>query len=163
MKTLYLIRHAKSSWKNELLDDFERPLNHRGKQDAPMMGKRLKKLEIMPDAVVSSPAKRARKTTAKIAKELEYPVEKIQLVPEIYEAEIIDLLQVIEQLSDSASSVFLVGHNPGMSGLAEYLTGDFPGNLPTCSVFAIDFQIDSWQEVSQGTGTCRFWDYPKKF
>ena len=162
MKTLYLIRHAKSSWKNDLLDDFDRSLNQRGKHDAPMMGKRLKKLGLQPDVIVCSPAKRAQKTAAKIADELNYPTEQIQLVPEIYEAELIDLLQVIEQLSDSAATVFLVGHNPGISGFAAYLTGDYAGNLPTCSVFAIDFQIDSWQEVSQGLGTCRFWDYPKK-
>lgn len=162
MKTLYLIRHAKSSWKNELQDDFDRPLNQRGKDDAPMMGQRLKKLGLQPDMIVSSPAKRARKTAAKIAAELNYQVEKILLVPEIYEAEINDLLGVTELLPDSAATVFLVGHNPGISGLAAYLTGNFADNLPTCSVYAIDFQIDSWQAVSQGLGTCRFWDYPKK-
>ncbi|MCK5738789.1 histidine phosphatase family protein, partial [bacterium] len=73
-----------------------------------------------------------------------------------------DLVRVVEQLPDDAATVFLVGHNPGISGLAAYFAGEDVGNLPTCSVCAIDFQINSWQDVFQGLGTCQFWDYPKK-
>ena len=145
-----------------MLDDFDRPLNRRGKHDAPMMGNRLKKMGIQPDIIVCSPAKRARKTAQKIADELKYPVEKLLFIPEIYDAEIEDLVGVVEQLPDDAATVFLVGHNPGISGLAAYFTGEYAGNLPTCSVCAIDFQIDSWQDVFQGLGACRFWDYPQK-
>lgn len=163
MKRLYLVRHAKSSWKDATLEDFDRPLNKRGKQDAPLMGKLFKShYKLSPDLIVSSPAKRAAKTAKVIAKEIGFPKKQIVYEGAIYEAGVPPLLSVIRKIDDSADQVMLFGHNPGLTMLAEYLIGVVVDNIPTCGIFCIDFDVDSWKEVGEGRGKEVFFDYPKK-
>ncbi len=162
MKTLYIIRHAKSSWKHPGLTDAERPLNERGKRDAPLMGKRLKERGVMPDAIISSPANRAITTAQIIAREIGFPIENIISDESIYESGFEGLLQLIHFIGNSYNQVFLFGHNPGFSWLANHLATDFSvGNLPTCGIVCLEFEVDSWRKVSKNSGRCEFYDYPK--
>ena len=162
MKRLYLIRHAKSSWKDPTLTDLDRPLNKRGKRDAPFMGKRLKTHNIQPDLIISSPAKRAQRTAKIIAEEIGFSKEKIIYDESVYEAGVSTLLRVIRYIQDSANDVVLFGHNPGLTMLAESLTHTLIENIPTCGIFCIDFPVDSWKDIVEGSGTVVFFDYPKK-
>lgn len=163
MKILYLLRHAKSSWKEPELSDFERPLNRRGKKDAPAMGAFLKAKNIRLELIVSSPAKRAKKTAKKVAKAMGYPKEKIYFNREIYEANVADLFGIVHELSDQLSSVMLVGHNPSLNDLANLLLPESPiENIPTAGVVAIAFEVNSWREIEENTGKLIFFEYPKK-
>lgn len=163
MKTLYVIRHAKSSWDVKTLGDIERPLNDRGKRDAPRMGKRLKEKDIHPDLIISSPAKRAFSTAKKIARILKYPKDAIRIVDKLYHADEDAMLQVVNNLKDKHSIVIMFGHNPGLTDfvnsiLSEELDID---NVPTCGVVAFQFQSERWEQVTWGTGKILFFDYPK--
>ena len=162
MKRLYLLRHAKSSWKNQDLDDFDRPLNDRGKRDVPVMGRRLKKANVQTDLIISSPAKRAHKTAKIIAKEIGFPKKRILTDEAIYLADVPTLLDVIQHIDNAFQQVILVGHNPGFTDLATYFTEVQIDNIPTCGIFCIDFDIQSWKEVSARKGKFIFLDYPKK-
>lgn len=162
MKTLYVIRHAKSSWNFLHLPDYERPLNNRGNRDAPLMGQRFRARGIVPDCLVCSPALRARETAIKISMEIGFTENSIIYKRSIYEAGVPALLQTIEAFPDEAVSAFLVGHNPGMTCLAEYLTRKQIGSLPTCGVACIEMDIDSWSLAGRGLGNLDFLDYPKK-
>ncbi len=160
MKQLFLIRHAKSSWGNAQLKDFDRPLNHRGRAAAPEMGDRLVKVGIFPDVIISSPAVRALTTAKLISKRLKKQVNIIEK-PELYHASTFSLLTSVNQIADTLDTVFLVGHNPGLTDFAEYLSDKQFGNLPTAAIVGIRFEIDSWTLVSGSTGHCYFYDYPK--
>ena len=163
MKILYLLRHAKSSWSNMELPDFQRPLNRRGKKDAPLMGKVLAAKKIKIDLMVSSSAKRAKKTAKKLAKQIVYPKEKIVFNQDIYEAHIADLLNVIHQVPNEINSLMLVGHNPTFTDLANLLCSDFhTENIPTAGVLAISFPCENWLEIEENTGNFLFFEYPKK-
>lgn len=164
MKTLYIVRHAKSSWSDPLADDFDRPLNERGKRDAPRMGKRLKEKGILPSLIISSPAKRARSTARRIAKELKYKKDDIKEDRKLYHAEEEVILDVIRKLKDKHNSVMLFGHNPGLTNFVNSLQDkEFDlDNLPTCGIAAFQLKIDSWSEIAWGKGTMVFFDYPKR-
>jgi phosphohistidine phosphatase len=161
-KTLLIHRHAKSSWDDLSLSDFERPLNQRGKADAPRMGKRLKMQGFHIDLFLSSPARRAIETARIIASELGAPASDIQEDRNIYMAGTRQLLKIVNQLNDSLETVILFGHNPGFTELIDYLSGTDVVNLPTCGVAVIEFPLDSWAEVSRNTGSLVHFDYPKK-
>ncbi|GAB4124171.1 MAG: histidine phosphatase family protein [Raineya sp.] len=164
MKILYLLRHAKSDWSNVELSDFQRPLSKRGKKDAPFMGKILANKKIKIDLMVSSPAKRAKKTAKKVAKQIAYSKEKIVFNEEIYEANIVDVLAVIHQTPDTINSLMLVGHNPTFTDLANLLCKDFhTENIPTAGIFAIAFPHKTWAEIEENTGNFLFFEYPKKY
>ncbi len=160
MKKLYIIRHAKSSWSDETLEDFERPLSKRGKANAPMMGERLKEKDVMPDIIISSPAKRAKSTAEMIAKEVGYK-KKVLFDENIYEASVDELRKILTALNDKNSTVFLVGHNPSLNDLAQYYL-DFEANIPTCGVVEIGFKCDRWAEIEPRNAKLLFFDYPKK-
>lgn len=162
MKRLFLIRHAKSSWNNPGLDDIDRPLNKRGKRDAPFMGARLKRYGIQPDLVYSSPAKRARKTARCIAESVGYPVADIVESSSIYTSDMSKLLTLVQGTDNTIEQLFLVGHNYVLTDFAEYLTGEMLGNVPTCGIVGIDFNGDGWATVTGGAGEMLFFDYPKK-
>ncbi|MCL5991749.1 MAG: histidine phosphatase family protein [Bacteroidetes bacterium] len=163
MKTLILVRHAKSSWENPEMTDFERPLNERGLRDAPFMGKLLKEKGILPDLIISSPAIRAL-TTAKIfAKELKYSLRSISTNEIIYTTGPKEILNMLSQIDDSKNCVMVFGHNPDMTALVNYLSDDDLGNLPTASVICIDFYIESWTALTEETGKVRFYENPKKY
>lgn len=163
MKTLYLIRHAKSSWDDPALKDFNRPLNTRGKRDAPKMGKRLKKLKILPDLIVSSPAKRAAKTAIHIAKEIDYPVERISFIEGLYHASSMDLLRIVQNTPSYIKSLILFGHNPGLTDFANGLCENKVDNIVTTGVYALQFEVEDWKQVKlHKKGKLLFYDYPKK-
>ena len=162
MKTLYLVRHAKSSWKYPNLDDFERPLNKRGRKSAPFMGTILKKLKVAPDLILSSPANRASMTARIIADKIGYPLDKIRYSESIYEFSANALIDIIEQLEDGVDKVMLVGHNPALTDLANYIGDKAINNLPTSGVFSADLNIPSWAKISDRCGKVKFFEFPKK-
>lgn len=161
MKKLLLIRHAKSSWKQAETADFDRPLNKRGLQDAPMMGKRLAANRAAPDLLLSSPANRAISTAIKLAEALQYSEAKIQIEPKIYEASTKDLLQIIQNLPDTVQDVILVGHNPAISMLSSRLNGGITHDMPTCGVAQLELPITHWAEAGEQGGRMLYFDYPK--
>ena len=161
MKTLYLLRHAKSSWNFNELSDQERPLNDRGRDDAPAMGKALAKRHIRPDLVVSSPAVRAMSTAVLVAREMQYPHDKIVVEPGIYGADVEDLLAVIHSLPDAAGSVLLVGHNPTITETANELSPSSLNEMPTAAVVCLRFTCDHWAEVGKANAEFYFYDYPR--
>lgn len=163
MKKLYIIRHAKSSWDEPGLSDFERPLNDRGKRDAPRMAKRLKEKEIHPDLMLSSPAKRALSTCKRIAGVLNYAPEKIKTDQRLYHASDDQILKVLKELNDKQNEVLLFGHNPGLTDFVNEFTSDetYIPNIPTCGVIAYEINIDTWKELDWGKGDLQFFDYPK--
>ncbi|OHE00325.1 MAG: phosphohistidine phosphatase [Sulfurimonas sp. RIFCSPLOWO2_12_36_12] len=160
MKKLYIIRHAKSSWKDERLNDFERPLNKRGKSNAPMMGERLKEKGVMPDIILSSPAKRAKSTAEMIAKEIGYE-KKVLFDENIYESSVDELHKILTEIDDKNSTVFLVGHNPSLNALAEYYV-NFSQDIPTCGIVEIAFECDKWAGIEHKNAKLLSFDYPKK-
>jgi phosphohistidine phosphatase len=162
MKTLYLVRHAKSSWKYPNLDDFERPLNKRGRKNAPFTGEILKELKVSPDLIISSPANRAAMTARIIAAKIDYPLENIRYSETIYDFSESALIHVVKQIDDAVNKAMIVGHNPATNGLANYI-GDQPiSNIPTAGVFCVDIDISSWAKISEHCGKVRFFEYPKK-
>jgi phosphohistidine phosphatase len=162
MKTLYLVRHAKSSWKYSNLEDFERPLNKRGHKNAPFMGRVLKKLKVAPDLIISSPANRAAMTARIIAAALDYPLENIRFSEAIYEFSEKALINVVKQIDGAVNHAMVVGHNPAINGLANFI-GDQPiSNIPTCGVFCVELDISSWANINAHCGKLKFFEYPKK-
>ncbi len=163
MKKLYLIRHAKSSWDNPSLDDFDRPLNGRGEKDAPKMGKRLKKNGVVPDLIISSTALRAYKTALVIANEVNYEQERIFPLDELYHASPDMMLEVLQHTADNIQSLFLFGHNPGLTDFANRLSTTHIDNIVTCGVYALQWDVSAWKDVQlDGKAKLLFYDYPKK-
>jgi phosphohistidine phosphatase len=162
MKTLYLVRHAKSSWKFPNLDDFERPLNNRGRKNAPFMGKVLKKLKVAPNLVIASPANRASMTARMIAAAINYPLENIRYSEAIYEFSEKALIHVVKKIDDDVNKAMVVGHNPAINGLANYISDQAIGNIPTCGAICVELDISSWANVNAHCGKLKFFEFPKK-
>lgn len=163
MKTLYLIRHAKSDWSNPLLRDFDRPLNKRGDKDAPFMGNVLAKAHIHPDLILSSPAARAKKTAVEIAKQLNYNTHSIRYDETLYEADIITIEHLLKSISPSQQTVFLIGHNPGLTEFAQYISGYAIENIPTCGIVCVKLKEDNWKSIGENSTLFASFDYPKKY
>lgn len=153
-----IVRHAKSDWGNAGLSDFDRPLNHRGLKTAPEMAYRLQKKGLIPQYLLSSPALRARTTAGIFAETLNLAGPSYN--QSIYEASYPSLLRIINTLPDAYHFVALFGHNPGLSDLLYQLTGQMY-DMPTCAVAIVDFELEWWKEVSAGTGSVSYYDYPK--
>ncbi len=162
MKTLYILRHAKSSWDNPDLDDFQRPLNERGEKDAPRMGKRLHKVQVSPKLICSSPANRALTTAQLVATELGYPIGDIQEELKLYHAGEESILEILRSFNDTLETVMIVGHNPGFTEFANDLLNEEISNLPTAGVVGAKLNITSWKEARWGCGEMLFFEYPKK-
>jgi len=162
LKKLYLIRHAKSSWKNLTLSDYDRPLNKRGKSNAPFMGNLLQQLGVKPDIIVSSPAYRARKTAQLIAKEVKYNKKNIDYYEDLYEASVNNIIDTLKYLDDKNNVVFLIGHNPSLNLFAEEFL-DFDENIPTCAILEIEFSCQLWQEINSYNCKLITFEYPKKY
>ncbi|MEO7768474.1 MAG: histidine phosphatase family protein [Ferruginibacter sp.] len=161
-KLLLVVRHAKSSWETSSLNDFERPLNDRGKKDAPMMAKRLIDKKIMVDAFVSSPAKRAKKTAELFCEAYDKPGETIEYVSMLYQAPEEVFLAVVEQLNNSLNTVALFSHNPGVTDFVNSLTDEMKiDNMPTCGIFALQVQLKKWVDFKKAKKEFIFLDYPK--
>lgn len=161
MKTLIIVRHAKSSWAEADQPDIERPLNERGKKDAPQMAKRVKEKGIDIDHLVSSPAKRAHKTAKLFADELRLEKENIQIMPELYEALPDAFFKVVASLSDKYDTVALFSHNPGVTGFVNTLTSVHVTDMPTCAVFAVSVEGGKWNVFKEAEKKFLFYDYPK--
>jgi phosphohistidine phosphatase len=149
MKSLLILRHAKSSWKHPELTDHDRPLNKRGKRDAPRMGKILRSEHLIPEAIISSTAARAHATAEAVAKASGYK-GKIALNRSLYAAGPEAYLKVLHELSDHYKRVLVVGHNPGLEELLEMFT-DETQILPTCTLAHVKFSIDNWIELDYKT------------
>jgi len=162
MKKIYLIRHAKSSWNDQIVDDFTRPLNSRGKRDVAFMGKRLALFQVLPDTIISSTAKRAEKTAKAIAKTIEFDKEKIIYTDALYESTYERYLDLIHAIDDTNTSVFLIAHNPTITEVGERLSGAILSNIPTCAIVCIAFEVEHFSEITEESGHILFFDYPKK-
>ncbi len=160
-KKLYIIRHAKSSWKDFTLDDFDRPLNKRGRLNAPFMGKILKGKNIIPDIILSSPALRAKTTAKIIANEIGFS-KSIIYDENIYEAGVDELDNIISKVDDKNDILFLVGHNPSLNMLVDSYI-NFYENIPTCGIVVIEFDCDSWRDINSGNSRFILFDYPKNY
>ncbi len=166
MKKLYIILHAKTSWDDPELDDFDRPLNKRGLKDAPRMGKRLKEKQVTPDMVLSSPAERALATCQAIAAALRFDESKIKTDKRLYHANEDQILEVVRSLKDSPRDseevVMIFGHNPGLTEFANSLLKTTIDNIPTCGIVAAELRVEHWQDVTFGCGKMLFFDFPKR-
>jgi len=158
---LFIIRHAKSSWKDSSLDDFDRPLNKRGKLNAPLMGTKLKERGVVPDVMISSPAFRAKTTAEIIAKKVKYS-KKIIFKKEIYDVGESAIRKILKKLDDENSVVFIFGHNPDLNMLAERYVG-FDENIPTCGIVEIEFDCKRWKDISSLNAKFISFDYPKRY
>ena len=161
MKTLILIRHAKSSWDAPGLSDFDRPLNERGKKDAPEMAERLKEKGIKVDQFVSSPAKRAKKTAKYFAEVFGQPKEDIVLVDVLYAANISVFRKVVGELENKNDVVAIFSHNPDITEYAASLTNVKVDDMPTCAMFAVQAETNDWAEFETAEKKFLFFDYPK--
>jgi phosphohistidine phosphatase len=163
MKTVLFIRHAKSSWKFPDLEDIDRPLNKRGLRDAPFMAEQLAKRQIFPDLIVSSPAVRAYTAAQIIAKKLNYPIIDIQQESKIYEATPETVLDLLRELPNEKEVIFIFGHNPTFTMIANHFSDEYIDNVPTCGIVAVNFEIESWAELNQQNSRFSFFDFPKNY
>ena len=161
MKTVLVIRHAKSSWDNVLQKDFDRPLNERGLKDAPAMAKRLLQKDIPLDAFISSPALRALTTCTYFAKAYGKKEKEIITYPELYNAVPQAFSKVIKNTDDAFDNIALFAHNPGITDFANSLTNVRIDDMPTCGIFAVKADITHWKDFEKATKEFLFFDYPK--
>ena len=162
MKTLYLVRHAKSSWNNSNLSDHARPLNDRGERDAPHMGNRLRKRKPQPALIITSSAVRAETTATLLAEAIGYPPSDITIDERLYGAEPKDVLAIIGELDNAIDCAMLVGHNPTFTDLINALSGSQIDNVPTCGMAVLKFPTNTWSTIAQTPGELLDFDYPKK-
>ncbi len=162
MKTLTIVRHAKSSWDDETLGDRERPLNERGERDAPMMGRRIAAAGIRPSLIIASPAVRTWSTARAVAEELNYPLEFLQRENELYLASLKDILDVVGAQDRKFNSLLLVGHNPGMTDFANFLAPGVTRNLPTAGVVSVSIDREDWALHSHPPMELRLFDSPRR-
>jgi len=161
VKTLILVRHAKSSWNSDAGTDFERPLNNRGSRDAPEMAARLVARRLLPDTIISSAATRALVTSRLLLAGLALNSRILQTTDRIYEAPVPTLLETISDLQDSYQTAMIVGHNPGMSATTNHLCSEASIQMPTCAMACLDLDIDCWADVYRDCAALRWYDYPK--
>ncbi|MBS1944663.1 MAG: histidine phosphatase family protein [Bacteroidetes bacterium] len=159
IKTIYITRHAQSDPALPGQRDFDRPLGPRGLHDAPMMARRFAERNVPLDAMITSPANRTRTTAHAFAQVMgNIPVEQVR---DLYGADVNTLMSVLNALPDKLGSVMLVGHNPGVSELAEHLAAGGPGHFPPCTTACILLHVEHWADVRAGSGTLAWWDSPK--
>ena len=161
MKTLFLLRHAKSSWDYPKLRDFERPLAARGEREAPIMGGRFRRRESSVDCIISSPAVRARSTAILMAEAIGFPVEDVISNPDLYFCGTSMYLKAASLVDDDYDSVMLVGHNPTITDFANEMADADIANIPTCGLVELSLPIDHWSEISRGDSTLVEFDFPK--
>lgn len=166
MRTLYLVRHAKSSWADSTLADHQRPLNKRGLRDAPMMGRRLAEKKLRLDGLWASPALRAVETAHLLAAALKFPKKDIQIHERLYTGLMDELLIEIRSCPEAWKSLLLVSHNPALAECVDYLIerrfASQISAVPTCAVVALEFEGASWTGLKKNQGRLLFFDYPKK-
>jgi len=163
MKNLILVRHAKSSWDNPEWTDFDRPLNKRGLRDAPFMAQLLSKKDVIPDLIISSRAKRAMETAQFFCEAFNYDKDKLILDLGIYERGSKYIINLLSKLDDSVNTAILVGHNPDITSMATYFSGEFFDNVPTCGIISVKFNFDSWTNISTKNGELLFSEFPRNY
>jgi phosphohistidine phosphatase len=163
MKRLILVRHAKSSWANPGQEDIDRPLNDRGKRNAPEMARRLRGRGELPMLIVSSPARRALATARLMAEEFSIARDAIVIEDTLYEASVDTWCRVIAALPPDVDSVLIVGHNPTLTELGNRLCPAVRiDNIPTCGVLRLDYGLKSWAAVPGSEPSGWDFDYPKR-
>ncbi len=162
MKTLYIVRHAKSDWGDESLKDVDRHLNSRGYADAYLMSTLFGKQYPVPELLLSSPAIRALSTALIFARTMKYNEKRIQLKREIYEAHESTLHDLIAGFDESFSTVMLFGHNPGLTDLFNSLSDQFIDNIPTCGIMGLSFDTNTWNKINSVQGETLFTLFPKE-
>jgi phosphohistidine phosphatase len=162
LKTITIVRHAKSSWSDASLSDAKRPLNRRGKHDAPMMGKRINDHGIRPSLIVSSPATRAWSTAKIIAKTINYPREFLQKEKSLYLASLDRILDVVVAQDNGFNNLMIVGHNPGLTDFVNFLVPGLTNNLPTAGVVSVEIEQDDWSLYERPATKLLVHDWPKK-
>lgn len=163
MKTLYLVRHAKSSWKDTKLRDFERPLNKRGLNDAPLMGKVLRKMNIKPELIISSPAKRTLDTAEYFCEKLDFPFEDVIFDDDFYNCSINNLLKEIQNQNDEINSVMIFAHNPGLTDLHNFLCEEYIDNIPTAGISILNFDSENWEDLKEKSCKLESFEFPNKY
>jgi len=169
VRTLSLLRHAKSSWDDETLADFDRPLAPRGEAAAPLMGRHMREIGLRPDLVICSPSARTRRTAALALKELSIPKLPIVYDDAIYEAATSDLLTRLRDIDPTVGHVLMIGHNPGLQRLVLLLTGgridgesaSIATKLPTGALVVLDLDIDDWAKTDDGCATVTHFATPR--
>lgn len=162
MKTLYLIRHAKSDWDKENTDDFDRGLSKRGIKDLKLVGSYLLEKRIKPDLILSSPALRAKLTAKKISKKIKYDKD-IKYIDKLYMPDTETMLDILSLQKNKNKKIFLVNHNPALTELANILIDENIENIPTLGIVTIKFDIKNWKEIKDTKGKMDFFVYPKLF
>jgi phosphohistidine phosphatase len=162
MKTLLLVRHAKSSW-DEPVSDIERPLNKRGKKDAPFMAELISKKIEKPDIIFSSQAVRALDTAKYFASAFNYPENEIRVDNIIYHEGASGIISMLKKLDEKITSVMVFGHNPILTYLASMLFGKAFDDVPTCAVICFELEIEAWTQIDDMPATLQFFEYPKKY
>ncbi|MFT4204045.1 MAG: histidine phosphatase family protein [Chitinophagaceae bacterium] len=163
MKELILVRHAKSSWENPELKDFDRPLNERGKNDVITMSDRLFGRGVHPDLMITSPAKRTMATAKIFAKTFKMKANAIVQIPELYQAPPSEFYRVVKTIDNQYNCAVLFTHNTGLTDFANELTNVHVDNVPTCGIFAVKIDTDHWKNFSKSPKSFWFFDYPKLF
>ena len=158
-RILYLLRHAKSSWKDDSLKDFDRPLKGRGRDAAQRMGKRLASEKLEDAILICSPAARTRETAQIMLKHSRLRMDQ-RFDERIYEASLRDLLQVVSEIPDDKQTAMMIGHNPGFEELLTFLTGE-TRPMPTCALAKIKLEVASWKDVKAGEGSLKTFLTPK--
>jgi phosphohistidine phosphatase len=161
MKQLLLIRHAKSSWDSAEITDFERPLNERGKRDAGTMAGRLQSRGITIDLIISSPAKRAKKTAEIFAAALGYPKQDIRFIDKLYEPTPEVFYEVLNEIGNEDETVAVFSHNPSITSFASSLTNIRIDNMPTCAIFGLKMKENNSTDFRAAEKTFWLFDYPK--
>jgi len=162
MKDVYLVRHAKSPWNEMGLADHDRPLNKRGKRDAPKMAAYLYDTIQSLDVIVTSSAKRALLTAKEFRSAFEDELEDFTIEKDLYHASSSEILRVISEIDDRFDSAAIFGHNPGFTNFANLFSSIYIDNVPTCGIVGVRFDVKNWTEVSDANGNIFFFTYPKK-
>ena len=163
MKTLTLLRHAKSSWSDSTLDDFDRPLNKRGKHNAPFIAQKLVEKGFSPELILASPAKRAKITTKFVSQAIDYPLKDIIWDKNIYSLGMAYLVSLIQKQNSRHQHILLVGHNFELTDFANFLCTKEVDNIPTMGAYSMNMEIDNWSEVRNKCAELAFFEYPKLY
>ncbi len=160
-RTLFINRHAKSSWDDPGLDDIDRPLAPRGIKNACEMAKRMKKRGDKPGMIISSPADRALHTAVIFARELMVPFDEFRIMEDLYMGGEESVLDIIYGVDNRVSSLMIFGHNPDFTHLANYFLHDPVNNIPTCGLVGLSFDSEEWEDIHRSNVTDSFFDFPK--
>lgn len=163
VKEICFVRHAKSNWDNPGIRDFDRPLDARGLHDAPMMASKMHKLGLIPDLIITSGANRARSTAEFFRKEFKLPEEKFLVRNKIYEATPEDVFEVLRSAPDEARFIYIFGHNPTFTWVANSLSGVHIDNVPTCGIVHAQANLSSWKKFKPEFAGFIGFHYPKQF